>query len=125
MSIEQIEKEFPNLAVKNLQGGCNVYLPNETVLTFWFKKRKWKSNKRKDWRRFADTQDVFSIISGLGNIEIKKSVIEPENALKNTTQLCIDHILNKVRVIEAVNDRYGTAQAMILKTVAKELQQFL
>jgi hypothetical protein len=123
MSIEQIQKEFPNLAVKNLQGGCNIYLPNETILTFWFKKRKWKSNKHRDWRRFADTQDVFNLISGLGNIEIKKSVIQHENALKNTTQLCIDHIKKKVATIENVKPNNGVI--MILKTITLELEQFL
>lgn len=124
MTIENIKKEFPNLVVKDLQGGANIYLPNETILTFWFKKRKWKSNKKKDWRRFADMKDAFSVISGLGEIEIKKQLISPiiEPQI-NTTQLCIDHIKKKIETIDRV--KANNAVTMMLKTICLELEQFL
>jgi hypothetical protein len=123
MTAEHIIKEFPNLVVKDLQGGANVYLPNEVTLTFWFKKRKWKSNKKKDWRQFADTQDALKVISGLGEIEIKKPLKTPEIALVNTTQLCIDHIKRKIEMIERIKPNNGVI--MILKQLTLEMEQYL
>lgn len=123
MVIEHLKKEFPNLVIKDLQGGCNVYLPGDLVLTFWFKKRKWKSNKRKEWRRFADTQDAIGVINGLGEIQMRKAVVVAENAPNNTTQLCIDHINKK---IELLNKNKPNAVALtILKALTFELEQYL
>lgn len=123
MTVEHIKKEFPNLVVKDLQGGANVYLPNETCLTFWFKKRKWKSNKKKDWRRFADTQDGLNVISELGEIEIKNTLKTAEIAPVNTTQFCIDHIKRKIETIERIKPNNGVI--MILKQLTLELEQYL
>lgn len=124
MTIEHIYKEYPNLVVKDLAGGCNVYLSGNMVLTFWFKKRKWKSNKEKEWRRFADTEDALHLIGKLGNLQLKKRPVSFEIAEPvNTTQLCIDHINKKIGVIE--NVKGNNAVLMILKTLTVELEQYL
>jgi hypothetical protein len=126
MTIDHIKKEFPNLVVKDLQGGCNVYLPGELVLTFWFKKRKWKSNTSKQWAHFADTQDALKVISGLGDVQMRKPLVATDLVPvteTNNVQSCIDHIKAKIDKIELAKGNY--AVITMLKTVADELQQFL
>lgn len=122
--IDLIKKEFPNLLVKDLQGGCNVYLPGSLVLTFWFKKKKWYSNKTKRWGLFADTEDILHIIDKLGDIQIRKPLKGPEiKPQVNTTQLCIDHVKNKIKVVEGVKG--NNAILTVLKSLVLEFEQFL
>jgi hypothetical protein len=76
MDINKIKKEFPNIKLKELNGstGANLYLPGRLVITVFFKKRIFKTNEAKKFRRFSDDEDIVKIISALGNIKLKKSI---------------------------------------------------
>lgn len=125
IAIEQIEKEYPDLVIKDLDKGCNIYLPNGTVATFWFKKQKYSTNKTGKWNYFKDLKELFLIIDKLGNT-VKNKVVKANIVEQpcGNVQVCIDHVLEKAeRIME--NEPYNAAKKMILKIVAQELQQYL
>lgn len=125
MTVAQVQESFPQLEVKDLNGGCNVYLPTGMSITFWFKKRKFKSNTGSTWGYFKDITDIVKIIEGACQPKSRKTfVVTPTPEDDKGTQKCIDHILAKASRVEKIK---GESNAIynILKTVAQELEQFL
>lgn len=128
LTIERVTKEYPNCEVVSLNGGtgCNIYLPNNVVCNLWFKKRKYKTNRMKQFSRFADAADIFGIISRIGEKQLSHTLSAPVTIQEfddKGTQACIDHIAGKYIICQkngASND-----VLTLLKSLQKELTQFL
>lgn len=125
MTIEKLKKEYPNLQIKDLNGGCNIYLPGDLV-TVWFKKQKFFSNQLKVWRRFSGDEDILTIINVLGNLKLKSTVnAQAEEATDNSpVQACIEHIQKKYEAFVRSNPK-DHQTAVMLKTIKSELYQYL
>jgi len=127
MTIEHIKKEFPNLKYKELNAntGCNIYLPGKLIVTIFFKRKIFKTNEVKKYRRFSDDEDMIKIICAFGNIKLKQSsnITLPKAVELIGTKACIDHIKIKIATIEKVKS--DNAVLMILKQLTLELEQYL
>jgi hypothetical protein len=135
MDINKIKKEFPNIKLKELNGstGANLYLPGRLVITVFFKKRIFKTNEAKKFRRFSDDKDIVKIISALGNIKLKQSIgpgipepapVQQPSGENTGVRACIDHIENKYQVFIKGNEMENKT-AVMLKTIKQELFQYL
>jgi hypothetical protein len=125
MTIEKIKKEFPNIRIVDLKGGCNVYLPGKLVITIWFKKKKFYSNKLKVWRNFVNDDEIIHIICVLGNLQLKtdKSAMQ-ETSGNQGTQACIDHLQRKYEVIQKSNP-YDHKLLSFCQSLKHEFEQYL
>lgn len=126
MTIDILKKEYPNIKVKDLNGGCNIYLPGKLILTIWFNKKKFFSNQLKVWRRYSDDKDILTIIAILGKLNIKKEIegVFISNGENAGVQKCIEHIGNKYIKFTKENPK-DHKTALMLKTIQDELYQFL
>ncbi len=135
ITVKQIRAFYPNLEVNDLGGGCNIRFAKGTVLTVWFKRKKWHTNKMKnnDWRRFADRSDLCKIIDNLGERDLKPVEDapvprqQPDNVVEiedKGTRACIDHLARKAEVI-AKNNPEDHKLISFCKSLANEFNQYL
>lgn len=126
MTFQKIKKEFPNLKITDLNGGCNIYLPGKLTITVWFKKKKFFSNHLKVWRKFIDDEDIINIICVLGNIQMKNTVhvASQQSSDNQGTQACINHLTKKIETVMKNNPNDHKA-LNIYKSLKQEFHQFL
>jgi hypothetical protein len=136
MSMKRVTEYFKDYQVQQLQGGgLNIKLPGNGTVTVWWRKGKWTHSKNANkWFYFRNApkehaNELIAQVEGLmGITNSGQQIAAPVASITavapvNTTQQCIDHLLKKVATIEKVKGH--NAVAMILKTVAKELEQYL
>ncbi len=130
----EIEKLFPDLIFKRLQGGgFNVYLPDR-VLSFWFRKRKYGDNRTGQWKKLTGLNIVTDIRNTIDLYLKPVPVISPTKGKiikefdDKGTQACIDHITRKILIVEnnsQESQQVKTKLTNLLKNVSEELKQSL
>lgn len=131
MDIDKIKRELPNLNIVALNDGtgCNIHLPGKLIMTIFFKRKLFKTNKKKTkFRHFTDDADLLHLVCSFGNIQLKKStgtaLTQAEAIPNNGAKQCIDHVINKLKVVEK-NDPGNTKGILMLKILAQEFEQYL
>lgn len=119
---DAIKRHCGTLFTKDVQGGINVYLQTGSIIIIYFKRQIYNHNINDKWLHYGDLEGLFSII----DIILQPKGQKPSNTVELSdkgVQAAINHIKNKVEIIS--KQKGNNAQAMILKTVAQELEQYL
>lgn len=137
--IEELQTAFPDIEIKELQGGANLYFPNK-VITVYFRRKKYAVNNV--WSKYAYWQDFIPLVNTLVNPPKKVAPIEPQAPKKSIEELmkeldaqpwqivdssgvqkCIDHISRKRDFILA--NQPDNKLATFCLTLMDELRQYL
>ena len=132
MTTDKLKKEFPllKLITLNSDTGCNLYLPGKLIITIFYTKKIYKTNKKKtNFRHYINDTDLFKIINQLGNFEFKKrepiKELPPTEKQENAgVRACIDHVEKKYQAFIKVHPNDNRTAAM-LKIIQKEFYQYL
>jgi hypothetical protein len=135
---DKVKAQFPELDMRSVTNCTGMQVRFEDfILQYWFRKRKYNDNRRKDWLTFQHTGDIADHI--INHIKLKiaapelapvqnkhfesitvRSVTLPDD---KGTQACIDHIKRKRALIERVKGNNETATMLLVLT--EELKQYL
>lgn len=119
--IEELQAAFPDIEIKELQGGANLYFPNK-LITVYFRRKKYAVNNV--WSKYAYWQDFIPLVNTLVNPPKKVAQIEPQSIQTgNRVQEAIDHISRKRDFIIA--NQPDNKLATFCLTLMDELKAYL
>jgi hypothetical protein len=151
--IDRLHQEFPDLDIRDLGYGANLYTRLGTITIYWEKKRKYCINN--EWKQYYDFEGLLTTIAeylhvpkpkdaqtplneatddvdllmSIGGFqmqhEIAKEQLEAycEHRSKQGVQNCINHINRKIEFAE--KNGLSTSNRVMLKTLVEELNQYL
>lgn len=122
---DSLIKEFPNLKIKDLGQGVNIYFEDIRigVLTVWFRHQKYCFSTQNIWRYYTDYPELLAIIYEKLNPSSKAVSINQYTQISDAVQKCIDHINKKAELI-GTHKGADHATATMLKNIAYELEQY-
>lgn len=119
--IEELKAAFPDIEIKELQGGANLYT-SRGLITVYFRKHRYSINNK--WDRYSYWEDFIPIVDKHINPPQKVTKIVSESpVVPNGVQDCINHIKRKAEYGKQHN--LNASNIAMLNSLAEELMQYL
>jgi hypothetical protein len=137
--IEELREAFPDIEVRELQGGANLYL-KLNLITVYFRRKKYAINGV--WAKYSYWQDFIPLVNTLVNPPQKVALPNANAVPKTIEQLmddfnqqpwqvvekygvqdCLDHIQKKIDYGQANN--LSPSNVAMLNNLLQELRQYL